>query len=404
MALPRWELSPRSSSVQGHIRQRNAGSWRIKAYLGRDESTGRKRYAERTVKGTKREAQKALAKLVTEVTEGRYASPGTTTVNELLERWLELKAHQVQTGTHDSYGWIIERYLSPKIGSARLARLRTADLDRLYASLLRSGGEGGKPLSPRTVRLCHVVMRQALAQARRWGMLTINPADDATPPRSVHHEIVPPSGDEVARLLVGATEVDPDFGVYLRVLAATGCRRGEALALRWSDIQVAPDGSTSLSLARSIALSSEGMVEKDTKTHQSRRVVLDAGTVEILATHRRQQEERAVPADTRITAESFIFSNALDASVPWRPDVSSNRFIRLCKDLGISGVRLHDLRHYVATSLGAAGTPIATISTRLGHRDRATTLNVYSHSLPALDHQAADVIGALLDRTPSAQS
>jgi integrase len=69
----------------------------------------------------------------------------------------------------------------------------------------------------------------------------------------------------------------------------------------------------------------------------------------------------------------------------------------LCRELGITGVRLHDLRHYVATSLGAAGTPIATISSRLGHRDRATTLNVYSHSLPALDHQAAEVIGALID-------
>jgi integrase len=389
--------------VQGHIRQRNAGSWRIKAYVGRDEATGRKRYAERTVKGTKREAQNALAKLVTEVTEGRYASPGTTTVDELLERWLELKAHQVQKGTHDSYGWIIERYLSPNIGAARLSRLRTADLDRLYASLLRSGGEEGKALSPRTVRLCHVVMRQALAQARRWGMLTINPADDATPPRSVHHEIVPPSGDEVARLLVGATGVDPDFGVYLRVLAATGCRRGEALALRWNDLLVSADGSTSLSVARSIALSSEGMVEKDTKTHQSRRVVLDGGTVEILATHSRQQKRRATLAETRITKDSFVFSNALDGSVPWRPDVASNRFIRLCKELGITGVRLHDLRHYVATSLGAAGTPIATISTRLGHRDRATTLNVYSHSLPALDHQAADVIGALLDRQPATE-
>jgi integrase len=247
-------------------------------------------------------------------------------------------------------------------------------------------------------------MRQALAQARRWGMLTINPADDATPPRSLHHEIVPPSGDEVARLLVGATGVDPDFGVYLRVLAATGCRRGEALALRWSDLLVAADGSTSLSLARSIALSSNGMIEKDTKTHQSRRVVLDTGTVEVLAAHHREQEERAALADCRITKDTFVFSNALDGSVPWRPDVASNRFIRLCKELGITGVRLHDLRHYVATSLGAAGTPIATISTRLGHRDRATTLNVYSHSLPALDHQAADVIGALLDRQPKTDS
>ena len=105
-------------------------------------------------------------------------------------------------------------------------------------------------------------------------------------------------------------------------------------------------------------------------------------------------------AGTSVTEDSYLFSSALDASTPWRPDVITNRFIRLCKDLGIAGVRLHDLRHYVATSLGAAGTPIATISSRLGHRDRATTLNVYSHSLPALDHHAAEVIGALIDSTP----
>ena len=83
--------------------------------------------------------------------------------------------------------------------------------------------------------------------------------------------------------------------------------------------------------------------------------------------------------------------------LPWRPDVATNRFRRLCRSVGIAGVRLHDLRHYVATNLGAGGTPIATISARLGHRDRATTLNVYQHALPAQDHQAADLLGALLE-------
>jgi integrase len=140
-----------------------------------------------------------------------------------------------------------------------------------------------------------------------------------------------------------------------------------------------------------------GVVEKDTKTHQGRRLMIDAGTVEVLRGHRRAWETYAELAGTRITQDSYLFSSVLDASTPWRPDVATNRFIRLCKDLNITGVRLHDLRHYVATSLGAAGTPIATISSRLGHRDRATTLNVYSHSLPALDHQAAEVIGALID-------
>ena len=77
--------------------------------------------------------------------------------------------------------------------------------------------------------------------------------------------------------------------------------------------------------------------------------------------------------------------------------MATNRFGRLCKTTGISEVRLHDLRHYVATNLGAAGTPIATISARLGHRDKATTLNVYQHTLPIHDQQAADLLGALLD-------
>jgi len=380
----------------GSMQQRSPGSWRIKAYIGRDPMTGRKRWAQRTVKGTKSEANRALAKLVTEVGEGRIADSGTVTFDELFERWLELKAHQLDPRTHDGYRWLIERYLSKAVGSTRISRLRTADLDHLYATLLRSGGRDGKPLSPATVRQCHVVMRQVLAQAKRWGMLAVNPAEDATPPRRVHKEIVPPSSEDVLRLLHGAMEWDPDFGVYLRLLAATGCRRSEALALRWRDLEPGSDGQATLTIARSIGQSSSGIEEKDTKTHQGRRIILDAGTVAILEGHRRRWGERATFAGANITKDSLLFSTALDASIPLRPDVATNRFNKLCHELGIKGLRLHDLRHFVATSLGAAGTPIVTISARLGHRDRATTLNIYSHTLPALDHQAAEVLGSLL--------
>jgi integrase len=378
------------------MRQRSSGSWRIKAYVGRDPTTQRKRYVERTIKGTKSEAKTALAKLVTEVSEGRVANSGAITFDELFDRWLELKAHQLDLRTHDGYRWVIERYLSKAIGSMKISRLRTADLDHLYATLLRSGGRNGRPLSPATVRQCHNVMRQSLAQARRWGMLAVNPAEDATPPRKLHKEIVPPSPDDVLKLLRGAMEWDSDFGVYLRLLAATGCRRSEALALKWRDIEPASDGRATLTIARSIGQSTSGIEEKNTKTHQGRRVILDAGTVSVLEEHRRRWRERAETADAKITRDSLLFSTELDASIPWRPDVATNRFNKLCRELGIKGIRLHDLRHFVATSLGAAGTPIATISTRLGHRDRATTLNIYSHTLPALDHQAAEVLGDLL--------
>ncbi len=287
--------------------------------------------------------------------------------------------------------------MNPRLGTLRLSKLRALDLDRFYAAMLASGGRGGRPLSPRSVRFCHVLLGQALDQAKGWGLLSVNPAEDATAPRERRREIHPPSSEQVLRLLARAHEVDPDFGVYLRILAATGCRRGEAVALRWRDLHLDDTGRGEILIARSIAHVDNTLIEKDTKTHQSRRLVLDSGTVAVFEEHRRRWHERADLAGTEITEDSFLFSSALDASTPWRPDVATNRFGRLCKELQIVGVRLHDLRHYVATSLEAAGTPIATISSRLGHRDRATTLNIYSHSLPALDQAAADVLGQILD-------
>jgi integrase len=389
--------------MRGHMQQRG-DSWRITAYLGRDESTGKKRYAQRTVRGTKRDAQSALARLVTEVNDGGYASAGSLTLSKLLDRFLELKAHQVDPTTLTRYRRVADYYIVPRIGTMKVAKIRPLHLDRFYSNLIASGGKNGRALSPRTVRLCHVLLRQALAQAKRWGMLARNPAEDATPPRDTRREITPPTSEQVVQLLQGAMEVDADFGVYLRVLAVTGCRRGEGLALHWRDFKFSEEGSGEVVIAHSIAHVGTGVVEKDTKTHQGRKLMIDAGTVEVLHRHRTTWEHYAQMAGTSVTEDSYLFSSALDASTPWRPDVITNRFIRLCKELGIVGVRLHDLRHYVATSLGAAGTPIATISSRLGHRDRATTLNVYSHSLPALDHHAAEVIGALIDGTPRSGS
>jgi integrase len=198
----------------------------------------------------------------------------------------------------------------------------------------------------------------------------------------------------VLTLLAVAKDYDEDFATYLRVLAATGCRRGEALALHWSSIEWR---KCELLIAHSLTTVDSTIIEKDTKTHQSRRVMLDSGTIEALESQKGRAWARASACGTTLGKEAYIFSSEADGSVPWRPDVATNRFGRLCKSAGISGVRLHDLRHYVATNLGAAGTPIATISARLGHRDRATTLNIYQHALPAQDHDAAKLLGALLD-------
>src|SRR5690606_34396293 len=120
----------------------------------------------------------------------------------------------------------------PRLGDRKLAALRTMDLDAVYAELHTSG------LSARTVRICHTVVRQSLEQARRWGLIARSPAVDATPPRSIRSEVVPPTVEEVVRLLDAAYEADPALGTFLWVKSATGCRRGEMCALRWSDVDL----------------------------------------------------------------------------------------------------------------------------------------------------------------------
>lgn len=374
--------------MRGHLQQRAADSWRLKVFLGRD-AAGKRRYMERTVHGSRREAERDLARLVVEVDDGRHVASAPMTIGELLDRWLTLKATTVEASTVEGYRWVVERYVRPAFGDRKVASIRTLELDGWYALLRSSGGRDGRELSGRTVRICHTVMRQALDQARKWGLVARNPAREATPPVAARKEITPPSPARVRELLAAAFNFDADFGVYLWVLATTGCRRGEGCALRWRDIDWE---RRELVIRRSISIVKGQVIEKDTKTHQARRVSIDEATRELLREHHLRSRELALTLGVRLTDEAFVFSEAGDCSRPWRPDVCTNWFGRL----RAQRVRLHDIRHFMATALGQSGTPVATISARLGHRDKATTLNIYSHALPATDVAAADFMGALL--------
>lgn len=222
----------------------------------------------------------------------------------------------------------------------------------------------------------------------------MNPAASASPPKLRQREISPPAIADVKRMLALADDDEPEYGALLRVLTATGARRGEVCGLRWSDL----DRSTrTLSITRSIASVAGGTVVKDTKTHASRRIALDDATIGVLDAQRRRLEERAAACEVVLDPDGYVFTESADGSEPLHPDTITGRFTRVRKQAGLDGVRLHDLRHLHATQLLAAGVPVRTVSGRLGHANAATTLNVYAHFLEASDRQAADVIGGLLD-------
>ncbi|MEU6697562.1 tyrosine-type recombinase/integrase [Pseudonocardia sp. NPDC046786] len=183
-------------------------------------------------------------------------------------------------------------------------------------------------------------------------------------------------------------------------LAAHDHRRpsGELCALRWSNVDL---DSGTLTIRRAIAQDGRALQEKDTKTHQQRRLALDAETVEVLRDHRERSEERARALGVELRPEAFVFSLAPDGSTSLVPGSVTQRYSRMAARLGLN-THLHNLRHYSATELIAAGVDVRTVAGRLGHSGGGvTTLRVYAAWVSEADQRAASGLGSRMPERPS---
>ena len=222
--------------MKGFIRRRGE-AWELRVFRGYDRINGKQRYAYKTVRDGKREAQRALAEMMAEADSGVAVSTNAT-VGELLEAWFELAAQSFSPKTAMETRGLLDRALLPSLGRKPLAKLSTAQIDGFYAQLHESGGARGQGLAPATIRRIHGVLRRGLSQGVKWGWLSSNPAAEASPPRVPVPEIAPPSPEQLSRILARAREESPELATYLLMAAATGARRSELVALRWRDVDL----------------------------------------------------------------------------------------------------------------------------------------------------------------------
>ena len=366
--------------MKGSI-QRRGDAWRLVIDAGVDPVTGRRRQTVRTVRGTKRDAQDTLNQLLAEAQQG-VSHGHDSTLRQLLDAWLAQA--RLSPSTRLDYRRAIDAHLPAPLLGQRVWKIRTHDLDRLYVALETKG------LGPARIRRVHNILRRSLGQAVKWQWIARNPAVDASPPPLPASKIEPPNAEEVRRWVAGC---DGQMRVYAVLAANLGARRGELCALQWSDVDL-DSGTMFIRRALVDGGPGVGIVAKETKTNRDRTVALDGQTVALLRQHRRERLELAMSIGASLGP--WVFSSDPVGRVLPRPDSISRRFSRLRDELGLGHVRPHDLRHFVATQLLAAGVDPRTVSGRLGHSRTSTTLDIYAAFVPARDRDAADLLGRLL--------
>jgi integrase len=377
--------------MAGSLRKRGRDSWQLRIYRGADPETGRQRWLTTTVHGSRRFAERQLAALAEQT---GYARLQSGSVSDLLDRWFKAASPGWAASTVRQTNSVIKCHLVPHLGHLPVDKLTTADIDDFYGYLLRGGGREDRSLAPGTVHRIHVVLHRALAQAVRWDWIWLNPASVASPPRVPPPELCPPSPEQVAVLLESVRERTPALYAYLQLAVSTGARRSQLLALRWADVD---EDHCAVAFTRALVEGPAGPVMRATKTHRTYRVELDRHTLDVLVAYRARVESRALAADIEIGRDAFVFSLDVAGARPWLPNWVTKQFIDARRAAALPHFRLHDLRHFMATQMLAAGVPIATVSQRLSHARASTTLNVYAHATPGGDRAAAETLAAILD-------
>jgi integrase len=356
----------------GSIYQRKDKRW--VAYLRLPD--GRKRFV---YGDTRRDVSKRLSEAALAQRQGLLPTGPNQTLAQYLERWLEDRVKpSVRPNTYYSYDLNVRRLL-PYIGRLKVADISPEAVQNAYGALLRKG------LSARSVEQAHTVLHRALRQAVLWGLAMRNPTDAVTVPRGARREMRTLTEDQV-RHLFEATEDDRLHALWV-LLATTGLRLGEALGLKWTDIDL--DARTAV-VQRSVQRERRvGFMFVEPKTGRSRRSVpMATGTVNALLAHHTRQTKERLAAGELWNDLGLVFSNPTGGHL-WATSLNSVFHNRL-RAAGLPDLRIHDLRHTAASHLLTRGVHPKVVQELLGHSTITLTLDTYSHVVPSLTRDAAD--------------
>lgn len=367
---------------QGGLTERGDGKWLLRWYDPPDPLTGTRARRSKVFAGSKKSANAELARLQST----SRPTVRSRTLGQTIEQWRADTRHEPGTAANyeRAVTYLPRRLIEMPVGDITAAEVR--------AVVKSTAGVGGV----HRARLVHALLSGGLGYAWRMEWTPENVARRVQPPSAPERQPTDPNIAEVLALMK-IIEADTQLYAWLRLSTVAGGRPGEMRALRWADVdldrgQVRIDGAID---------PTDRTRRKDVKNHASRTVAIGVGTVDALRRWHRKAGERAEPVGG-IPASAYVFSLDVDGARPFGRDYVSKRFGQLASSAKLrSGVRLYDLRHFMATHLIAQGSDVKTVQSRIGHRRQATTTDTYAHAVPANDRAVADAMDVALDGVPA---
>lgn len=391
------------------------GSWSFIADVGEDEVTGKRKQVKRGGFPTQDDAQKELNKLLAKVSQGTYVPDSDILLGAWLEQWIAEReaTGKVRESTVTAYRSHIRLYLVPKLGRKKLSELRPGHVQKMVDELAEGDERGGA-----TVGRIVATLRSSLTTAVKRQLVGMNSAStkllelpDASRPK------VAPWSPEQLGTFLDSVAAHP-LGALFEVIAAAGMRRGEALGVRWQDIDLETGVLTvrqQITQVQKKRIGEQpecpvcgdrhagvGYGKPKTRSGEDRIIELDSGAVGVLLLHRLAQDAERAEWGDAYRDHGLVF--ARPGGDPLAPGDITELFAELTAAAGLRHIRLHDLRHGHASLLLASGSDMALVSKRLGHSSITLTVDTYSHLLEGVGRKAAEAATALVPRKPRDQS
>jgi integrase len=372
----------RRGRQEGSIYQRADGRWTAAVSVGWRSG---KRKRKQLYGKTRQEVQQRLTKVLNDQNNGLPIAADRQTLGQFLNGWLENSVRgRVRPKTLTSYRQLVKNHLIPCLGNVGLSKLTPQHVEATLTDLIAKG------LSGRTVQYIRSVLRRALCCALKWNLVARNVAALVDAPRTTRREVEPFTVEEIPRLL-DAFEGERLSALYLLALTH-GLRQGEALGLRWADVDLA---DKTLRVRHALQWIDGAPQFVETKTKQSNRgIALSEHVVKALKSHRKTQLEDRMKAGDRWTDHALVFATRTGGPLD---GINVTRdFKRMLKKAGLPIRRFHDLRHTTASLLLHQRVHPRVVMDLLGHSEIRVTMDLYSHVAPVLQREAADEMDALL--------